>query len=82
MIAIDGLAEVVLNVHDVPRAVEFYQGLLGLERMTRSGDGLWAFVSAATHVARTARASARRAEGMGFPKRRPGDYTPVLPVCL
>jgi catechol 2,3-dioxygenase-like lactoylglutathione lyase family enzyme len=34
MIAIDGLAEVVLNVHDVPRAVEFYQGLLGLERMT------------------------------------------------
>ncbi|HEY5418373.1 MAG TPA: hypothetical protein VIK41_26235, partial [Gemmatimonadaceae bacterium] len=34
---------------------------VGLERMTRSGDGLWACVSAAAHVARTARASARRA---------------------
>jgi catechol-2,3-dioxygenase len=34
MIQIDGLAEVVLNVHDASRAVAFYGGLLGLERMT------------------------------------------------
>ena len=34
MIQIDGLAEVVLNVRDAPRAVAFYGGLLGLERMT------------------------------------------------
>jgi catechol 2,3-dioxygenase-like lactoylglutathione lyase family enzyme len=34
MIEIDGLAEVVLNVRDAPRAVAFYGGLLGLERMT------------------------------------------------
>ena len=34
MIQIDGLAEVVLNVHDAPRAIAFYGGLLGLERIT------------------------------------------------
>src|SRR5215217_1817818 len=34
MIQIDGLAEVVLNVRNVLRAVAFYGGLLGLERMT------------------------------------------------
>jgi len=34
MIQIDGLAEVVLNVHDASRAVAFYGGLLGLERLT------------------------------------------------
>src|SRR5215213_1735197 len=34
MIQIDGLAEVVLNVRDASRAVAFYGGLLGLERMT------------------------------------------------
>jgi catechol 2,3-dioxygenase-like lactoylglutathione lyase family enzyme len=34
MIEIDGLAEVVLNVRDASRAVAFYGGLLGLERMT------------------------------------------------
>ena len=34
MIQIDGLAEVVLNVHDASRAVAFYGDLLGLERMT------------------------------------------------
>ena len=38
MVAIDGLAEVVLNVHDVPRALAFYQDLLGLERMTPEGQ--------------------------------------------
>jgi catechol 2,3-dioxygenase-like lactoylglutathione lyase family enzyme len=38
MIQIDGLAEVVLNVRDVPRAVAFYGGLLGLERMTPEGQ--------------------------------------------
>ena len=34
MIEIDGLAEVVLNVRDVSRAVAFYGNLLGLERIT------------------------------------------------
>jgi catechol 2,3-dioxygenase-like lactoylglutathione lyase family enzyme len=34
MIEIDGLAEVVLNVHDASRAVAFYGDLLGLERIT------------------------------------------------
>ena len=34
MIQIDGLAEVVLNVRDASRAITFYGGLLGLERMT------------------------------------------------
>jgi catechol-2,3-dioxygenase len=34
MIQIDGLAEVVLNVRNVSRAVAFYGDLLGLERMT------------------------------------------------
>lgn len=34
MIKIDGLAEVVLNVRDAPRAVAFYGDLLGLERLT------------------------------------------------
>lgn len=38
MIQIDGLAEVVLNVRDVPRAVTFYGGLLGLERLTPEGQ--------------------------------------------
>lgn len=34
MIRIDGLAEVVLNVRDAPRAVAFYGDLLGLQRLT------------------------------------------------
>lgn len=38
MIQIDGLAEVVLNVRDVSRAVAFYGELLGLERMTLEGQ--------------------------------------------
>jgi catechol 2,3-dioxygenase-like lactoylglutathione lyase family enzyme len=38
MIQIDGLAEVVLNVHDASRAVAFYGGLLGLERITPEGQ--------------------------------------------
>ncbi len=38
MIQIDGLAEVVLNVRDADRAVAFYGGLLGLERMTPEGQ--------------------------------------------
>jgi catechol-2,3-dioxygenase len=38
MIQIDGLAEVVLNVRDAPRAVAFYGSLLGLERMTPEGQ--------------------------------------------
>ena len=37
MIEIDGLAEVVLNVRDADRAVAFYGGLLGLERLTPVG---------------------------------------------
>lgn len=37
MIEIDGLAEVVLNVRDAGRAVAFYGGLLGLERLTPEG---------------------------------------------
>jgi catechol-2,3-dioxygenase len=39
MIEIDGLAEVVLNVHDVDRAVAFYGSLLGLERLTPKEQG-------------------------------------------
>lgn len=35
-IAIDGLAEVVLNVHDMARSLAFYRDLLGLEVI--SGD--------------------------------------------
>jgi catechol 2,3-dioxygenase-like lactoylglutathione lyase family enzyme len=38
MIQIDGLAEVVLNVRDASRAVAFYGGLLGLERLTPEGQ--------------------------------------------
>lgn len=38
MIQIDGLAEVVLNVRDAERAVAFYGGLLGLERLTPEGQ--------------------------------------------
>lgn len=38
MIEIDGLAEVVLNVRDAPRAVAFYGNLLGLERITPEGQ--------------------------------------------
>lgn len=38
MIEIDGLAEVVLNVRDADRAVAFYGGLLGLERLTPEGQ--------------------------------------------
>jgi catechol 2,3-dioxygenase-like lactoylglutathione lyase family enzyme len=38
MIQIDGLAEVVLNVRDASRAVGFYGGLLGLERITPEGQ--------------------------------------------
>jgi catechol-2,3-dioxygenase len=39
MIEIDGLAEVVLNVHDLPRALAFYEQLLGLERLSPAGQG-------------------------------------------
>jgi catechol-2,3-dioxygenase len=38
MVEIDGLAEVVLNVRDVSRAVAFYQGMLGLERLSPEGQ--------------------------------------------
>ena len=38
MIRIDGLAEVVLNVRNAERAVAFYGGLLGLERLTPEGQ--------------------------------------------
>jgi catechol-2,3-dioxygenase len=38
VIEIDGLAEVVLNVHDVPRALSFYQTLLGLKRISPEGQ--------------------------------------------
>src|SRR4051812_1718142 len=34
VIAVDGLAEVVLNVHDAARSLQFYQELLGLERIS------------------------------------------------
>lgn len=34
MIEVDGLAEVVLNVGNLDRAVAFYQGLLGLEQIS------------------------------------------------
>jgi catechol 2,3-dioxygenase-like lactoylglutathione lyase family enzyme len=37
MIEIDGLAEVVLNVRDPERALAFYQGLLGLKRISPEG---------------------------------------------
>lgn len=38
MIRIDGLAEVVLNVRNAPRAVAFYGDLLGLQRLTAEGQ--------------------------------------------
>jgi catechol-2,3-dioxygenase len=38
VIAIDGLAEVVLNVHDATRSLAFYQDLLGLERISPAGQ--------------------------------------------
>jgi catechol-2,3-dioxygenase len=38
MIPIDGLAEVVLNVRDASRAVAFYGGLLGLQRLSAEGQ--------------------------------------------
>ena len=38
MIQIDGLAEVVLNVRDAPRAVAFYSELLGLQRLSAEGQ--------------------------------------------
>jgi catechol 2,3-dioxygenase-like lactoylglutathione lyase family enzyme len=38
MIQIDGLAEVVLNVRNAPRAVAFYGGLLGLQRLSAEGQ--------------------------------------------
>jgi catechol 2,3-dioxygenase-like lactoylglutathione lyase family enzyme len=38
MIEIDGLAEVVLNVHDLAAALAFYHGLLGLERISPEGQ--------------------------------------------
>lgn len=38
MIAIDGLAEVVLNVRDSVRSLAFYQDLLGLERISPVGQ--------------------------------------------
>jgi catechol 2,3-dioxygenase-like lactoylglutathione lyase family enzyme len=38
MIQIDGLAEVVLSVRDASRAVAFYGGLLGLERISPEGQ--------------------------------------------
>jgi catechol 2,3-dioxygenase-like lactoylglutathione lyase family enzyme len=38
VIAIDGLAEVVLNVHDAARSLAFYQDLLALERISPPGQ--------------------------------------------
>ena len=38
MIEVDGLAEVVLHVHDVSAAVAFYGNVLGLERLTPVGS--------------------------------------------
>ena len=38
MIQIDGLAEVVLNVRDLPRALAFYGDVLGLERISPLGQ--------------------------------------------
>jgi catechol-2,3-dioxygenase len=38
MIEIDGLAEVVLNVHDLSRALAFYEELLGLQRLSPAGQ--------------------------------------------
>ena len=38
MIEIDGLAEVVLNVRDLPAALAFYDDLLGLERISPEGQ--------------------------------------------
>mgnify|MGYP000734075830 CR=1 FL=1 len=38
MIEIDGLAEVVLNVRDPARALDFYEQLLGLERISPEGQ--------------------------------------------
>lgn len=38
VIAINGLAEVVLNVHDVPKALAFYMGVLGLTRISPEGQ--------------------------------------------
>jgi catechol-2,3-dioxygenase len=38
MIEIDGLAEVVLNVRDLSRSLEFYSTLLGLERISHEGQ--------------------------------------------
>lgn len=38
MIAIDGLAEVVINVRDPARALAFYHGLLGLPRISPEGQ--------------------------------------------
>ena len=37
-IAIEGLAEVVLNVHDMQRALDFYRDLLGLEVISPPED--------------------------------------------
>ena len=43
MTAIRGLAEIVLAVHDLDRALAFYEGVLGLERSSArcsgAGDG-------------------------------------------
>lgn len=53
MIEIDGLAEVVLNVGNLDRAVAFYQGLLGLERISlvdRPGPVFLRAGSANAHV--------------------------------
>src|SRR4029079_13759577 len=57
---------------------------VGVDRMTRRGDGLCACVSAATHVVRTARASARRAAaaGMFFRKDDRRHYMVADPLCL
>ena len=52
MIAIDGLAEVVLNVRDVQRAVDFYHGLLGLERISPEGQAGPVFLRAGAATSR------------------------------
>ena len=38
MIQIDGLAEVVLNVRNANRAIAFYSGVLGLQRISAEGQ--------------------------------------------
>lgn len=48
MIEIDGLAEVVLNVADVGRSLAFYQGVLGLRRISPENQPGPVFLKAGT----------------------------------